>query len=301
MCPAAKSHWHYSHRGWGILITEGSPACYEGGTLGTSSTKRSLPLELGFLPQFHWTSWTEGASLPYPVGWYCFCGFPPGKVGGPWVSTWFLTLADIDPPKIRCPHSREKMAEPEKLTARVYWDPPLVKDSADGTITRWVTDSPYTSQQFLGLPTPHCTGWCHSDDVPQTPVLRVSFLSGSLTRSHAGWHFGALSLALTFPKESMWFVTLPTIEPITEPAASSLWKYKVRKKSSISTLFIIPAQSWPSTCPPQPFPLYAWNRCLFYIGRGGKKSSLTQGHSGSCITYVYKLQKPWLPNNSFSF
>lgn len=43
---------------------------------------------------------------------------------------------DIDPPKIRCPHSREKIAEPEKLTARVYWDPPLVKDSADGTITR---------------------------------------------------------------------------------------------------------------------------------------------------------------------
>ncbi|XP_004643388.1 sushi repeat-containing protein SRPX2 [Octodon degus] len=55
---------------------------------------------------------------------------------------------DIDPPKIRCPHSREKMAEPEKLTARVYWDPPLVKDSADGTITRVILRGPEPGSQF---------------------------------------------------------------------------------------------------------------------------------------------------------
>ncbi|XP_025789590.1 sushi repeat-containing protein SRPX2 [Puma concolor] len=55
---------------------------------------------------------------------------------------------DIDPPKIRCPHSREKMAEPEKLTARVYWDPPLVKDSADGTITRVTVRGPEPGSHF---------------------------------------------------------------------------------------------------------------------------------------------------------
>ncbi|XP_013361315.1 PREDICTED: sushi repeat-containing protein SRPX2 isoform X2 [Chinchilla lanigera] len=54
----------------------------------------------------------------------------------------------IDPPKIRCPHSREKMAEPEKLTARVYWDPPIVKDSADGTITRVTLRGPEPGSQF---------------------------------------------------------------------------------------------------------------------------------------------------------
>ncbi|XP_037677464.1 sushi repeat-containing protein SRPX2 isoform X2 [Choloepus didactylus] len=54
----------------------------------------------------------------------------------------------IDPPKIRCPHSREKMAEPEKLTARVYWDPPLVKDSADGTITRVTLRGPEPGSHF---------------------------------------------------------------------------------------------------------------------------------------------------------
>ncbi|XP_047699930.1 sushi repeat-containing protein SRPX2 isoform X3 [Prionailurus viverrinus] len=54
----------------------------------------------------------------------------------------------IDPPKIRCPHSREKMAEPEKLTARVYWDPPLVKDSADGTITRVTVRGPEPGSHF---------------------------------------------------------------------------------------------------------------------------------------------------------
>ncbi|XP_049622879.1 sushi repeat-containing protein SRPX2 [Suncus etruscus] len=55
---------------------------------------------------------------------------------------------DIDPPKIQCPHSREKMAEPEKLTAQVYWNPPLVKDSADGTITRVRLQGPEPGSHF---------------------------------------------------------------------------------------------------------------------------------------------------------
>lgn len=42
----------------------------------------------------------------------------------------------MEPPKIRCPDSRERIAEPGKLTATVYWDPPRVKDSADGIIKR---------------------------------------------------------------------------------------------------------------------------------------------------------------------
>ncbi|XP_053513486.1 sushi repeat-containing protein SRPX2 isoform X2 [Artibeus jamaicensis] len=54
----------------------------------------------------------------------------------------------IDPPKIRCPHSREKMAEPEKLTARVSWNPPVVKDSADGTITRVTLRGPEPGSHF---------------------------------------------------------------------------------------------------------------------------------------------------------
>ncbi|KAM4696652.1 sushi repeat-containing protein SRPX2 [Rhinophrynus dorsalis] len=43
---------------------------------------------------------------------------------------------DLDPPKILCPTSRMKVAEPEKLTARIFWGSPQVKDTADGVITR---------------------------------------------------------------------------------------------------------------------------------------------------------------------
>ncbi|XP_075428910.1 sushi repeat-containing protein SRPX2 [Ascaphus truei] len=43
---------------------------------------------------------------------------------------------DLDPPKIQCPTSRVKVADPEKLTATVHWGSPQVKDSADGVITR---------------------------------------------------------------------------------------------------------------------------------------------------------------------
>ncbi|CAJ1058876.1 sushi repeat-containing protein SRPX2 [Xyrichtys novacula] len=39
--------------------------------------------------------------------------------------------ADTDPPKIRCPPSRLKVAEPGKLTAEVTWDRPVARDTAD--------------------------------------------------------------------------------------------------------------------------------------------------------------------------
>ena len=45
-----------------------------------------------------------------------------------------LFLSDTDPPKIRCPPSRLKVADPGKLTARVTWDPPTAKDTADKSL-----------------------------------------------------------------------------------------------------------------------------------------------------------------------
>ncbi|XP_056455996.1 sushi repeat-containing protein SRPX2 [Gadus chalcogrammus] len=38
---------------------------------------------------------------------------------------------DDDPPKIRCPMSRAKYADPGALTAKVAWDPPVATDTAD--------------------------------------------------------------------------------------------------------------------------------------------------------------------------
>ncbi|NWU59352.1 SRPX2 protein, partial [Dromas ardeola] len=55
---------------------------------------------------------------------------------------------DLEPPKIRCPDSRERIAEPGKLTATVYWDPPRVKDSADGVIKRVMLRGPEPGSEF---------------------------------------------------------------------------------------------------------------------------------------------------------
>ncbi|NWW54716.1 SRPX2 protein, partial [Pedionomus torquatus] len=55
---------------------------------------------------------------------------------------------DLEPPKIRCPDSRERIAEPGKLTATVYWDPPRVKDSADGIIKRVMLRGPEPGSEF---------------------------------------------------------------------------------------------------------------------------------------------------------
>jgi len=45
-----------------------------------------------------------------------------------------LFISDTDPPKIRCPPSRLKIAEPGKLTAIVTWDPPSATDTADKSL-----------------------------------------------------------------------------------------------------------------------------------------------------------------------
>ncbi|XP_059339172.1 sushi repeat-containing protein SRPX2 [Ammospiza nelsoni] len=55
---------------------------------------------------------------------------------------------DLEPPKIRCPDSRERIAEPGKLTATVYWDPPRVRDSADGVIKRVTLRGPEPGSEF---------------------------------------------------------------------------------------------------------------------------------------------------------
>uniref|UniRef100_A0A668A1J3 Sushi repeat-containing protein SRPX2 n=1 Tax=Myripristis murdjan TaxID=586833 RepID=A0A668A1J3_9TELE len=50
--------------------------------------------------------------------------------GGTW-SGVEPVCSDHEPPKIKCPLSRVKFAEPGKLTARVSWDPPVATDTAD--------------------------------------------------------------------------------------------------------------------------------------------------------------------------
>ncbi|KAG8144540.1 hypothetical protein E2320_013032 [Naja naja] len=54
----------------------------------------------------------------------------------------------IEPPQIRCPDSRERIAEPGKLSAIVYWDPPRAKDSADGIIKKLKRRGPEPGSEF---------------------------------------------------------------------------------------------------------------------------------------------------------
>ncbi|XP_072837083.2 sushi repeat-containing protein SRPX2 isoform X2 [Pogona vitticeps] len=55
---------------------------------------------------------------------------------------------DIEPPKLQCPESRVRLAEPGKLTAVVYWDPPRAKDSADGIIRQVRLRGPDPGSEF---------------------------------------------------------------------------------------------------------------------------------------------------------
>ncbi|XP_061090894.1 sushi repeat-containing protein SRPX2-like [Conger conger] len=54
--------------------------------------------------------------------------------GGRWSGAEPVCV-DRDPPKIKCPLSRVRFAEPGKLTVRVSWDGPVVKDTADAKVT----------------------------------------------------------------------------------------------------------------------------------------------------------------------
>ncbi|XP_042275886.1 sushi repeat-containing protein SRPX2 [Thunnus maccoyii] len=53
--------------------------------------------------------------------------------GGSW-SGGQPVCSDTDPPKIKCPRSRLKIAEPGKLTASMTWDPPTATDTADKSL-----------------------------------------------------------------------------------------------------------------------------------------------------------------------
>lgn len=53
--------------------------------------------------------------------------------GGAWTGAQPV-CSDMDPPKIKCPPSRLKVAEPGKLTATVTWDPPVATDTADKSL-----------------------------------------------------------------------------------------------------------------------------------------------------------------------
>lgn len=48
----------------------------------------------------------------------------------------------MEPPRIKCPHVKDKWAEPGKLTARVTWDTPEGVDTADGILTESVPPPP---------------------------------------------------------------------------------------------------------------------------------------------------------------
>lgn len=48
-------------------------------------------------------------------------------------------MTDLDPPVIKCPNVKEKTAEPGKVTAKVTWDTPEGKDTADGILTELVS------------------------------------------------------------------------------------------------------------------------------------------------------------------
>jgi hypothetical protein len=46
-----------------------------------------------------------------------------------------VVFSDMDPPTIKCPSVKERIAEPNKLTVRVSWETPEGRDTADGILT----------------------------------------------------------------------------------------------------------------------------------------------------------------------
>ncbi|XP_053486417.1 sushi repeat-containing protein SRPX2 [Ictalurus furcatus] len=66
--------------------------------------------------------------------------------GGSW-SGAEPTCADHDPPKLKCPLSRVKVAEPGKLTATVSWERPTATDMAD-TSLQILRNGPESGSEF---------------------------------------------------------------------------------------------------------------------------------------------------------
>ncbi|XP_073472448.1 sushi repeat-containing protein SRPX isoform X1 [Aquarana catesbeiana] len=84
---------------------------------------------------------TDGAYFNSRCEYYCSPGY---QLKGDRVVTcmdsknWSgraATCVDLEPPRIQCPSVKEKIAEPNKLTAKVFWDTPEGRDTADGILT----------------------------------------------------------------------------------------------------------------------------------------------------------------------
>lgn len=66
---------------------------------------------------------------------------------GHWSGTEPICV-DYEPPRIKCPGSREKVAEPGQLTTRIYWDPPRIKDVVDKHSTKLILKGPASGSEF---------------------------------------------------------------------------------------------------------------------------------------------------------
>ncbi|XP_072768586.1 sushi repeat-containing protein SRPX2 isoform X3 [Nerophis lumbriciformis] len=97
-----------------------APCCRSSRTAGTPA------------PKALW--WTPGATSPAPPATASRGSTrAPVSTGGLGAgrSPFVQVLSNTEPPKIKCPRSRIKFADPGKLTARVSWDAPLATDTAD--------------------------------------------------------------------------------------------------------------------------------------------------------------------------
>ncbi|KAG2464183.1 SRPX2 protein, partial [Polypterus senegalus] len=109
---------------------------------------------------------------------------------------------DNDPPKIRCPPSRVKLAEPGSLTAKVFWEAPLVKDTSEAGVTDLMLKGPESGSEFPEGE--HVIRYKVYDqarnkaackfivrvEVRRCPVLKAP-LHGYITCSSGGNNFGA--------------------------------------------------------------------------------------------------------------
>ncbi|XP_017553906.1 sushi repeat-containing protein SRPX2 isoform X2 [Pygocentrus nattereri] len=121
--------------------------------------------------------------------------------GGTW-SGAEPTCADHDPPKLKCPLSRVKIAEPGKLTVRVSWDRPVATDTADRSL-QVLRNGPESGSElgegehvirFKVYDQARNTATCKFTvrvEVQRCPVLKEP-LHGYLTCSSDGNNYGAV-------------------------------------------------------------------------------------------------------------
>uniref|UniRef100_A0A673XAP6 Sushi-repeat containing protein X-linked n=1 Tax=Salmo trutta TaxID=8032 RepID=A0A673XAP6_SALTR len=87
------------------------------------------------------TCTTDSSYLNSRCEFFCSPGYNlkgPNTVTCQYHKTWTSgesICVDVDVPVIKCPNLKEKTAEPSRLTARVTWDTPEGKDTADGILT----------------------------------------------------------------------------------------------------------------------------------------------------------------------